>query len=505
MNYNKDMKSRNLRLVLFIFWLILAGLIVWFKVVPLGDVTYSRSYPSKINIFGGKGFIGEFTPNDRVKISSDSPAEISGDPVYFSVATPRTFSQAKITVTYQDNLTTATPIISAGVLVDNIVWRYKLAPLENKILDDNFSNWTRLSDGDVQLFQKDGQFSDVKEFLNTLKNKPAEICATGNPRDCLALYNTDSLAAYFPEPILPEKIPAFKLIATPLQGTHQFYFIGDKSKDFNFNFDLADLNLNQQNDPVIISIYHQGDKIFSQTMADNFGGEGSGRVRNFSVPISYKNTAAVSGLYKIEIKADDDIVIKKITEAPSALMAISSLHPVNVSDLPLSFWTDSSFIKATTNNPASLQTLAFGNNNFSLSAAYQQFEFSSNESGLKKITINHDDLLLETDGLFSFAAADFWNPEFKEINQHFLAGDNTKYILAVYQAPQIVKDNLKQATIILNTKEAYRENGKYSFILSVPGLSLVNQGNILVKNIKVEFSGRTLLDKIKEKLSTYVN
>ncbi|MEI6835368.1 MAG: hypothetical protein WCK59_00910 [Candidatus Falkowbacteria bacterium] len=505
MNYNKVMKSRQLRLILLIFWLILAGLIVWLKVVPGGAVTYSKSYPAKVNFLGAKDFIGQFTPADRVKIEPNLPAKISGDPVYFSVTTPRTFSQAKITITYQDNLSTATPIISAGVLVDNIVWRYKLKPLENKILDNDLSGWVKLSDGDVQLFQKDKKFSSVAEFLNILKNKPTEVCATGNPRDCLALYNADSLATYLPEPQLPKTIPSFKPVTIPLQGTHQFYFVGAAAKDFNFNFDLADLNLNKQSDPVTISLYYKGAKIFSKTILDNFGGETSGRVRNFSVPLTYKNTAATAGLYKIEIKADDDVVIKKITDAPSALIATGYLHPVNASSLPLSFWTDSFFVKVTANNPASLQTLTFGANNFSLSEAYKQFEFENHTGSLNEIKINRDDLLLETDGLFSFAAADFWNPEFKEVDRHFSASSSTKYILAVYKAPIEIKNNLRQAVAVLNTKEAYRENGKYSFMLSVPGLSLVNQGSLLVKNIQVEFSGRTLWDKIKEKISTYVN
>ena len=72
-----------------------------------------------------------------------------------------------------------------------------------------------------------------------------------------------------------------------------------------------------------------------------------------------------------------------------------------------------------------------------------------------------------------------------------------------YDGIKELDNNFKQATVILNTKEAYRENGKYSFMISVPGLSLANSGNLKISSIKVEFSGRTLLDKIKEKISFY--
>src|SRR5574344_1121214 len=191
------MKLRKTSLFLIIFWLILAGLIVWFKVLPNGHITYYRSYPAKINIFGGKGFIGNLTPADRVNDKNENGAEIFGDPVYFSVFTPRTFNDAKITITYQDNLTTSTPLIEAGVLVDNIVWRYKLASLENKLLDNNFSSWSKIQEDGVLLLQKNKKFSTILDFLNDVKNKPEEICQTNNLQSCLALYNTEKFSEYF--------------------------------------------------------------------------------------------------------------------------------------------------------------------------------------------------------------------------------------------------------------------------------------------------------------------
>ena len=59
--------------------------------------------------------------------------------------------------------------------------------------------------------------------------------------------------------------------------------------------------------------------------------------------------------------------------------------------------------------------------------------------------------------------------------------------------------------VILNTQEAYREKGKYSFMISVPGLSLSEGGSVQVSNIKVEFTGRTLWAKLKEKIAVYAN
>jgi len=500
MPYNNSMKVKRLRLIFLIFWLILAGLIVWFKVVPNGQVTYSMAYPNKINLFGGKGFIGNLTPADRVEIKAGELAKISGDPVYFSVFTPRTFSEAKVTITYRDNLASNTPLIESGVLVDNIVWRYQLASLENKLLDNSFSGWEKIVSDNLVLWQKNKTFSDLNQFLETVKTKPETICSDGNLKTCLALYNTDFISSY-----KVEKIPEFQVINIPLQGAHQFYFIAKAKQPLKFSFDFADLNLDKKGDPVVISIYKGTDKIYSNTLTDNFGGDGLGQVRNFSLPLSYSNSSSSTELYKLEIKVGEDIVIKKIKEAPSALLAIERLHPVNANSLPLSFWTDSSFINLTTNNPASKQTIRFGDQDFALNESYQQFEFLNNNLGLKKVSLKKDDVILETDGVFSFSADSFFNPEFKKVNQHFVLTPETQYVLASYQTPLKKEDNFKQASVVLNTKDAYRENGKYSFMISVPGLSLAQSGNLEISNITVEFSGRTIWDKIKEKISTYVN
>jgi len=414
------MLLRKIRLFLLIFWLILAGLIVWFKVVPLGSVTYYINYPAKFKLLGGKGFIGKFTPNNRVELASDKAAEIIGDPVYFSVFTPRTFSEAQVTITYQNNLSSTTPIIEAGVLVDNILWRYKLAPVENTILENEFKNWSELSSGDILLLQKNKNFSSVEEFLNTLKNEPKSICQSGDFKSCLVLYNESSLRSSLPENYLIGAGSSFKKIEIPLQGAHQFYFIKTSGQEASFDLDFTDLNLNKDNDEIVINIYQGDNKIYSKVIKDNFGGEAEGVVRNFSESFSLPTTNSAVGLCKLEIKANDDIIIKKINKAPSALNAIGRLRPVASGQKSLSFWTDSSFILLTTNNPASRQIVNFGGNNFSLTSAYEQFEFTSNSLGLKEVRLQLDDVILENDGVFSFTPDDFLNPEFKHLDRHFV-------------------------------------------------------------------------------------
>ena len=123
------------------------------------------------------------------------------------------------------------------------------------------------------------------------------------------------------------------------------------------------------------------------------------------------------------------------------------------------------------------------------------------ESTKKEILFLKDDIILETDGTFSFKPDDFFNPELSKVNEHFVLDQELKYILAEYESPLKIGDNLKQAVITLNTKEAYRENGKYSFMISVPGLKSEDKikDSLEIYEIKVELTGRTLWQKIWEK------
>lgn len=495
------MKSRKMGLFLILLWLIAAGLIVWFKVLPFGQASYSLKYPIKQNLLGGKGFIGHLTPAERVDIKDDSGAKIFGDPVYFSVFTPRTFNEAKITFIYEDYLSSSTPVIEAGVLVDNVIWRYQLNSLENKKIA-SFSNWHVISDGNLTLFQRERIFNKLADFLTTLKNNPNNLCQN-SLRECLAFYNIKNTDTYLPIENFSGRNKAFKEINIPLQGAHQFYFIKPEGKNFSFSFDFADLNLNKDADHVEISIYKDSDKVYSKKIIDDFGAEESALVRNFSTKFSWSLEDSDSYLYLLEIKVNDDVVIKKIKEAPGALNVVNRVRPLKIGAIPLTFYTDSNFIQASANDPANLQDINFGTKEFSLSEPYKQFEFLNKENGIKEINLEKGDIILETDGIFSFDSNSFFNYKFTNIDRHFILDGDLQFLLTTSSDNLVLEDGLKQASVVLNTKDAYRERGKYSFILSTPGLSLSKDGYLIIKEIKVEFRGRTLFDKLKDFFSLY--
>jgi hypothetical protein len=480
--------------VLAFFWLFFAIFILFAKIVPGGRASYELEYRNLSQPFGGRGFIGQLTPAERVSQEKSSPAIMIGDPVYFSVFTPRTFSEAKVTVTYKNELTSATPVIEVGVLVDNLVWRYQTKSLENKTLD-NLSDWQRLQEKEVSLYQKDPIFSSVSEFMEVANKNPEKICSDGKLNSCLALYNPPALD------ILQKRTPGplenFVPWTVPLKGAHQFYFSAEANKKLFFSFELIDLNLDKRADPVYLTVYKGSQIICQDKIEDNSGGEGEGKSYTKEATLSCPPLTTKETL-KLEIKGSSDLIIKEISDAPGALNFVGRVYPVQSTTHPLIFWTDRNLISLTTANPASRQKISFGSQEFLLAEPYQRYEFTHKALGLKQIVLEKDDVILETGGVFSLSPETFFNPDFDILGRYFTINDETKYIIADYNQPLVKDGGLKEASATFNTKAAYRENGKYSFMISVPGLAPEDLGQLVIEKIKVEFSGRTLWEKLAD-------
>lgn len=476
------------------FWLVLAIFILYAKIIPGGRASYEVEYKNLSRPFGGRGFIGQLTPAERVIQESSAPAIMIGDPVYFSVFTPRTFSEAKIIVTYKNELTANTPVIETGVLVDNLVWRYQTKPLENKTLD-NLSTWEILQDGRISLYQRNPVFSSVSDFIAAITNNPEKICPAGNLNSCLVLYNPPALDVL--QKRIPGPLQSFTPWTVPLKGTHQFYFSAVANQELFFSFKLVDLNLDKREDPVYLTVYKGSQIICQDKIEDNLGGEGEGKIYSKTATLSCPPLTTNETL-KLEIKGSSDLVIKEISDAPGALNFVGRVYPVQSAVHPLTFWTDRNLISLTTANPASRQQISFGNQKFLLAEPYQRYEFTNQSPGLKQIILEKDDVILETGGVFSPSSETFFNPDFDTLGRYFTINDKTKYIITDYNRPLVKENGLKEASATFNIKAAYRENGKYSFMISVPGLAPEEPGQLIIEKIRVEFSGRTLWEKIAD-------
>lgn len=475
-----------------LFWLslIVIFIIVFLtlKVVPGGKIVYRYNYARKFHF--GQGFIYNFTPQDRVIIQSGRLPKIIGDPLYFSVFTPRSFSQAKLKLYYRRNLDENTPIIEAGVLADGVVWRYDLKPIENRLIGNLRSSWQVLSQEPL-VMQQNNYYQNSESFFSDLKTGKLEGCQTGKVLDCLAVYNySPDLKADFSFSKSDKPLE----LNIPLRGAHTL-FIYPENNALSFIVTVTDLNLDKNEDPVKLILSQQG-KIIAQSdlIDENSVPSGQEEVKTLSLEHGVK----AGKLYKLEIKISDDVVIKEIKSSTNRLVFANKLWPVSWGK-DLNIYTDSNYLQLKALGPASLQDFIFNKQSFSLSQPYEKQEFllqQENNEAVNEINLVRDDVIIESGGIFSFTKDTFFNPLVKKVDSYYQLKPSNKYIMADYKAPQIYHGDMLVNEVEFNLQGVYREDSKYNFAISVPGIEKNEANYVEIEKIEIEFSGRTLWQKL---------
>jgi len=476
-------KDFSLRKALFILLIIIVGVLLYFKVVPFGNISYEKAWPDYIK--SGKGFIYSFSPAERIDLDNKYP-KVIGDPVYFSLFTPRTFNNAKITVTYKNKLSDKTPIVEAGVLVDNIVWRYHLEPLENKVMNHLEANWNRLEGGDLKLWQRNKDYSDFFVFIEDLYSNDLDNCS--DVSDCVALYNYSLPLSYYIDDVYPI------VIDQPLRGMHQFYvYVADDGLELDLDF--VDLNQDKGEDSIKVVVYRDDEIVGERIMSDDNLRPTSGEIEERSI-IFHEDLDR--GVYKVEVKISDDMVIKRIESSSHKLSFINKVWPVSTVG-KLNLYTDSQELKVKALNPASRQTIVWEEYDLDITEIYKQFVFRPlSMSDVSSISLEKDDIILESSGVFAWSKYSLFNPSIAKIDESFEFNKDIHYVLTNYDFPE-EKDGWTVSSAEFNLKEAYREKGKYSFMISIPGLKAEDdvKDYLEVKEIRIELEGRTLFQKLK--------
>lgn len=477
------------RLAWILILLALVFVFLYLKIVPGGEARYVRLWPAKVS--SGKGFIKNFTPADRVISSVSEAVKVIGDPVYFSVYTPRTFDKAKLTIVYRDNLKIDTPLIEAGVLVDKTVWRYNLQPISNRSLDYLGVLWDKKEDSGKVIIQKEEHYSSISEIEADLRAGGLKGCFLPTEK-CLAVYSYTpqynyQIANY--QRSLPININK------TLRGPHQFYlYSGGDPLYLRLTFDY--LRQSAKLSPIEIILSSQTEVVASVSIPDEGVAPRNGEATEKEIIIEEKDLPA--GVYKVDIKSSDDVLIKKIYSSLGKLAFINKLWLYGNPEGGIDLYTDSSYLQVKLLDPASRQKIIFDEKEFDLTDAYLQTDFSSfSPKAIKKISLKKDDVILENNGVFSLTADSLFNPNFSKVDRFFSVDSAPPYIIAQYRKP-FEEEGVKTAVAEFNLKGAYREKDKYSFMLSIPGLKAEDdiEDNLEIHEIGIEFSGRTLWQKL---------
>lgn len=468
----------KLRIILWLFLLAIVFSLFWLAIIPFGKITYSYNFKKDSD------FIGKLTPGERVGQIEGNSQKIIGDPVYFSLRTPRTFDKGRLILKYKTSANLP-PVIEAGVLADKNIWRYDLKPVDNQILDKLSLVWDKINEGNIMLLQKEKKFDSLEKFLSDLPVS-SEI----------ALYNYDLKQDF----VIPEyqAQKSDNILLASLRGSYEIY-VYIKNEDLDFDFAILDLNKNKDEDQVSVALYCQGQEIDSWRLDDDGIRDDLGQIkaeRNLRV----KENNLPEGVYKIELRANDDIVTTLKTRQ-NKIAFQNKIWFYNEGKTNLKLFTDSQSIQANTINPDSLQTIKAAGQNLKLEEAYRQYSMDLLDlEGLAEISLERDGVIISGNGVFCFEKKQCFNPELKKVDAVLNLGNSgVNYILADYNLPE-EKDGWKIASVEFDLKNAYRENQKYGFIISVPGLRSDDKIDdwLEIGDIKVELEGRGLVEKLGE-------
>jgi len=463
-----------------IFWAILLLAIFWFLaggVVPSGEISYSKDFKKE------NDFIQKLSPAERVQTTEDGGQRIIANPVYFSLRTPRTFDQAKVTIRYKNDY--KIPLIELGTLVDNTVWRYDLKPIENSLLDDLETSWQKIFFNGVSFYQKNSDYGSIESFLSSLPDN--EKIATYN-----YFLKSEYKIADYSSSSKPQKLSGFR----PLQGGWQAltYISGE---DIDFKFVLEDQNHNDDQDSVEIFLYYKNEIIDSLLLEDTEDIRDQDR---FSAHFKAPNLP--EGVYKIELKANDDIITNVLITPQTKFSLFGKFELAKKEKKNFKIFTDSQQVSFTTVYPDRLQTIELASTSVEILQTYKQFssilKTQSTSTKLVELSLEGDGLIMGGDGAFAFAESAYFNPNIqKAIAPLDFEQSGINYVISRYQVPEN-SGEWKVKTQSFDLKSAYREKGKYSFIISVPDLKIKDEKYLEINEIKVHLSGRTLIEKIKE-------
>lgn len=482
MTINKIIKFR---IMLFLLLFMSVCFFFYKAIVPSGKIIYINNFEKE------NYFLGKLSPDERL-VQGDKKIKniIIANPVYFNLYTPRTFDKAILKYRYK-NLSKI-PLIETGALVDKNAWRYDLRPVENMLIDQLSLVWNEIREGDEVLLirpetlggEATTSYSSIKDFIS---NPPSF--------EKIAAYNLNLNLNYFLEDYQPTEFVTKDIPA--LRGAYQF-FVYLKNEDLDLDFIFYDLNKNKESDDFDIRLYFNDELIDFKHIEDdgNISDYGKSSIEN-NIHVYLANLP--EGAYKIEVKANNDIVTKAIKSTHKKMAFIHKLELFNAGNQDIKLYTDSNSIQATTIFPESLQVIKINKNNLDINETYRQFEISTDNQGTSsEILLQKDGLILSGDGVFAFGSSSLINPKIKKADYNLdVNKSGINYIIAKYKTPE-KSGEWSVVKVEIDLAQAYRENNKNSFIISAPALKQEENKGLYFDLIEIELNGRSLFDKIND-------
>jgi hypothetical protein len=475
--------------------------LLWQWLSPLGhwscNTDFSNNNLKHLFKTDSSACLGQPSPLERHAYSPDGKLIMLADPLYFSVFSPRPFSKVELEIVFKPHLGSANAVFEAGFLADAKLWRYQLKPVYNLYLEKLAADWQVARSNNLTLFQKQKRFNSVEDFLENWQSNDRGVCKDFN---CLATYNLT--ADVLPTALRLDNLyfnQDYREFPYAFRGPHQFYVYLDET-GLELSGSFIDLNENKDKDDLDILVFSGNKQMATLKIIDN----------RLEMELSAKPSSQQSfiinredlpvGLYKIDIRASDDLIINSFRVNSSYLSAINKIWPI--SEGPVSLVTDTAYLQVKSLSPFSLQEINFSNSSLNLDQIYYQYEIVSDQAGWQEINLAQGGLILENSGVFASDPNSLLNPSYPRLDRFAFSNEQIDFVLADYSQVEALDDGWQRAVLDFESAALYRENNNYNLIMSVPGLRLDNgaSGLVEIKEINIKFSGSSLWDKVRSYL-----
>lgn len=508
--FNQWSLKLKLRLIFGFILLIIFVFFLGLKIVPKGKISYSFS-PSKANSFlSARGAFRDFRPGARIDVNDKKNLKIISDPLYFRVFAARNFNKAKVTLKYQDSLSSSSPIIELGLLRGGQDGSYDLQAVENKIISRLSSSWFKIeSDKDFLILQKENNYKNEADFWQDFSQDKLIDCEDG-VLNCTTFYKQSIIKEYSPA---ATRVINPKEIDQALRGGHQF-FVYFPEGEWYLDFSFRNLGLKTDGEKIELKVFSDSELIAEKSLvvadvsASKEAFNNDKRQGKVIENLGLEGKTKRAALYRVEVKASDDIIIEKIRSSSDHLVFINQLWPVYEKQV-LHFYTAVNNISLKTFETESLAELSFADDTYQLDKTYYNLQLQSakHSSDIKELSLGNTGILIELNGVMALDRESYFNPVANKLDRFFSTASDAEYLLASYTEPR-EEENFKIATLDFDLSGANNDEGFYSFVISIPGLThnsdeKINESEnyLKIKGITVEFEGKSLFAKIIEKLN----
>jgi hypothetical protein len=361
--------------------------------------------------------LSAFFPSDRVteyKTSKGTIQKQIADLAYFSTDS-NGFKRATIKLQYINQ--NPNQEIHLGFR-NRQQWHYESRPINLPLI--NNLDWRQVTDTAPFLYAKND--TSIQSLDELIKNNQDKILGTYYlSARTLAKHSIDSLFDYTPSTEVTS-------IDTPLVGKHTLYaFLQDEP--FSLSVVKQDLNIVEGEDIMRIRVYHDGELVTERVAPDDGILDASGKgVTEEEVEIKYEGGFPHSGVYKIEIDANNDTTISSIKTNLHKIVFEGKVLPLE-GEVPL--YTKQEVIDG-------LGYFALSENHYFEPFVYKRYEVQ-NESDLEKLD----------------------------------------YLLTDYQRPSN-NDSWREVTLQFDLRNAYYIDNALWWLIYAPGLKEMKQGFYIV-------------------------